>query len=88
MNIINHEVMHSLSCHLSSMFKVIQVHQLVVFASIVVAREGTLNTACDNVTVLIRVGIGLAEVIEIFKIKPFKLHNISDAQYNQGLIDS
>ena len=66
--------MHSLSCHLPCMLKVIQVHQLVVLASVVAAREGTLHTIHDYVIILIRIGISLAELIEIFKITSFKLY--------------
>ena len=66
--------MHSLSCHLPCMLKIIEVHQLVVLASVVVAREGGLHTTQDHVAILIRIGIGLAELIEIFKITPFKLY--------------
>ena len=73
MNIITHEVMHLLSCHLPCVLKVIQVHQLVVLALIIVAREDTLHTTCDYVAILIRIGIGLTQLVEIFKITPFKL---------------
>ena len=74
MNIINHKVTHSLSCHLPCMLKVVQVHQLVELASIVVARKGALHTTHNYVAVLIRIGIGLTELIEIVKITPFKLY--------------
>ena len=76
MNIINKEVKHSLSCHLPGMLKVIQEHQLVVLASVVVAREGTLYTTSDDITVLIRVGICITELIEIIKITFVKLQSI------------
>ena len=56
------------------MLKVIEVHQLVVLASVVIAREVALHTTQDHVAILIRIGIGLAELVEIFKITPFKLH--------------
>jgi hypothetical protein len=58
------------------MLKVIQVHQLVVLASVVVACEGRLHATCDHVAILIRIGIALAQLIEIFKVTPFKLYNI------------
>lgn len=61
---------YSLLCHLPSMLEVIQVHQLVVLASIVVTCEITLHTTHDDITILGRVGI---IITQLFKITPINL---------------
>lgn len=59
---------YSLSCHLPGMLKVIQVHKLVVLASIVVTCEIALHTIHDDITVLSRVGIIITQLFKITSI--------------------
>lgn len=72
--IVQYDIMttldYSLLCHLPCMLKVIQVHQLVVLALIVVTCEVALHTIHDCVTVLSRVGIAITQ---LFKITPINL---------------
>lgn len=50
------------------MLQIIQKHQLVVFALVVVTGEVTLHTILDGVTVLIWVGVVITQLLKVTSI--------------------